>query len=166
MLTDLYILQSASAWLLYVTLILISFFESSISLMVRMHKHAYLALLDYNISLSVAYIYAFPYVVSPLLEVTEWLPAILWYIFLGWFLFSKTASTLSNGASSLLSLRVLLPLLFVLEGGTCPHISSSQPMVSFILAHSAESCVHITLQRRRTACAGLCSAVGEGGLSL
>jgi len=95
--------------------IVLAVLESSVCLVGRLHKHALLALLmSYNVLASVLYIYAFPYIAAPFLPVTEWAPAILWYLFLGWFLFAKSSATPYTPTS--LGLRVLLPILFLIEG--------------------------------------------------
>jgi hypothetical protein len=75
--------------------------------MFGVHQSAFAAVVASQVWVTVLFIYWFPYIIQLMSMTTSLSPSVLWYTFLGWFFMSGTP----------MSLRLLLPLLFVFEAG-------------------------------------------------
>ena len=91
-------------------------FTIMVNFLFKLHHSALSMLTKNNVAFTVSYIYAFPFIVSSLTDDTTSAPSIIWYTFLIWF-FANHRGQNSSGTPPSLNIRLLLPLLFVFEGG-------------------------------------------------
>lgn len=107
-------------------------------LFLHMHRAAWQVLGRRHVAFTIAYIYAFPFLVTALTDETTSAASIIWYSFLVWFFVHKgtllppaaPSSSASSSSSSVsdggeggptLNVRLLLPLLFVFEAVCNPR---------------------------------------------
>ena len=67
-----------------------------------------------SVAFTILYVYSFPYLVATVADASS--ASIIWYLFLIWFFINKR-STSKSSTPPALNFRLLLPLLFVFEGG-------------------------------------------------
>ena len=82
--------------------------QSSWAFILGLHQSAFAAISVGQVWITIFFIYWFPYIIQLMSLTTSLSPSVLWYTFLGWFFMNGTP----------MSLRLLLPLLFVFEAGT------------------------------------------------
>lgn len=92
------------------------FFLFLLRSMFQIHQSALNVLKKNHVAFTVTYIYAFPFIVSFLTDDSTSAPSIIWYSFLVWF-FVNRGQPQSCSSPTSLNIRLLLPLLFVFEGG-------------------------------------------------
>lgn len=89
-----------------------------VGFVVRLHHTALNALvLRYHVAFTILYIYAFPFIVSPLNAATNSAPSIIFYAFLIWFFLNKGMVPVGSGSPPAVNFRLLFPLFFVFEAG-------------------------------------------------